>query len=144
VGGLPQEATEILVYELFTQVGPVDRVSIPRAEGGETHKGFAFVQFAHGAVNSAEHSVNYAVNPRISIAPSVTFILPHFNLHYAMGISFMPWEYHCPSLWKAHRHPPICQPLSCTSLREFLPIPIASLAPPLWNPWVLSHPLVKF
>ena len=87
MGGLPQEATEILVYELFTQVGPVDRVSIPRAEGGETHKGFAFVQFAHGAVNSAEHSVNYAVNPRISIVPSVTFILPHFNLHYAMGMS---------------------------------------------------------
>lgn len=64
VGGLPQEATEILVYELFTQVGPVDRVSIPRSEGVDTHKGFAFVQFAHGPVNSAEHSVNYAVKLR--------------------------------------------------------------------------------
>jgi len=47
VGNLSDNVNEVILYELFAQVGPVDRVSIPLNDDGRL-KGFAFVQFADG------------------------------------------------------------------------------------------------
>ena len=64
VGNLAPEVTDVLLYELFSQVGPVERVTIPLSDemgAGACHRGFAFVQFADGPVNAAGHSVDYAI-----------------------------------------------------------------------------------
>mmetsp|Transcript_51960 Transcript_51960/g.123775 ORF Transcript_51960/g.123775 Transcript_51960/m.123775 type:complete len:230 (-) Transcript_51960:99-788(-) len=62
VASLANEVTESLLYELFVQIGPVERVTLPLNDADPpTHKGFGFVQFADGEVNAASHSVNYAI-----------------------------------------------------------------------------------
>ncbi|EKX37306.1 hypothetical protein GUITHDRAFT_116572 [Guillardia theta CCMP2712] len=65
VGNLSQDVDEVILYELFTQVGPVERITLPLHDdpGSDrvSHKGYAFVQFADGKVNSARHSVVYAM-----------------------------------------------------------------------------------
>ena len=63
---LHRQVTDLLLFELFSQVGPVERVTIPLAENGGTeawretgskcgdgapaHRGYAFVQMADGPV----------------------------------------------------------------------------------------------
>ncbi|KAL2914497.1 Splicing factor 3B subunit 4 [Polyrhizophydium stewartii] len=47
VGSLEERVTEALVYELFTQVGPVVAVAMPRDRLTGWHQGYAFVEFAN-------------------------------------------------------------------------------------------------
>jgi len=56
VGGLDDKVTEELIYELFLQTGPIDRLVFPtEGEGDEKkHKGHAYVVFRHS------ESVQYA------------------------------------------------------------------------------------
>lgn len=46
VGALDPQVTEVLLYELFIQGGPVEEVRIPKDSGGRP-KNFAFVTFVH-------------------------------------------------------------------------------------------------
>mmetsp|Transcript_55014 Transcript_55014/g.80750 ORF Transcript_55014/g.80750 Transcript_55014/m.80750 type:complete len:173 (+) Transcript_55014:1-519(+) len=67
VGNLAQIVTDVILFELFSQVGPVERVTVPLSDDGGSvgeapaHRGFAFVQFSDGAVNGAGQSVEYAI-----------------------------------------------------------------------------------
>ncbi|XP_071078703.1 RNA-binding protein 7-like [Haliotis cracherodii] len=54
VGGLGDKVTEELLYELFLQAGPLDRVTIPKDKDGRNKK-FAFINFRH------EESVAYTM-----------------------------------------------------------------------------------
>ena len=56
VGNLHSKVTDTLLYELFLQVGPLQKVKL--VFNGETkkHKGYAFVTFKH------ECSLEYAIN----------------------------------------------------------------------------------
>ena len=56
VGNLHSKVTETLLYELFLQVGPLQKVTL--VVNGETkkHKGYAFITFKH------ECSLEYAIN----------------------------------------------------------------------------------
>lgn len=54
VGNLPEMVTEDLLFELFTQAGPVENVKIVKDRTG-AHRGFAFVTFKH------EESVPYTI-----------------------------------------------------------------------------------
>ncbi|XP_067674063.1 RNA-binding protein 7-like [Haliotis asinina] len=54
VGGLSDKVTEELLYELFLQAGPLDRVTIPKDKDGRNKK-FAFINFRH------EESVAYTM-----------------------------------------------------------------------------------
>lgn len=53
-GNLSSQITEELLYELFLQVGPVERVSIPTDKGGRKSN-FGFVTFKH--VDSVDYAV---------------------------------------------------------------------------------------
>ncbi|CAO1348456.1 unnamed protein product [Diamesa tonsa] len=53
-GNLSEKATEQILYELFFQVGPVERVSLPKDKDGMP-RGFAFVTYVHLC------SVRYAI-----------------------------------------------------------------------------------
>lgn len=54
VGGLAEEVTEDLLFELFLQAGPLEKVFRPKEKDG-TPKRFAFVEFVH------PESVPYAI-----------------------------------------------------------------------------------
>ncbi|PZC85091.1 RNA-binding protein 7 [Helicoverpa armigera] len=54
-GNLPEQVTEEILYELFLQAGPLEKVRIPRDRDGR-QKNFAFVTYCH------EVSVPYAIN----------------------------------------------------------------------------------
>ncbi|KAI5639948.1 RNA recognition motif domain-containing protein [Phthorimaea operculella] len=54
-GNLPEQATEELLYELFLQAGPLEKVRIPRDRDGR-QKNFAFITYCH------EVSVPYAIS----------------------------------------------------------------------------------
>ncbi|XP_047988394.1 RNA-binding protein 7 [Leguminivora glycinivorella] len=54
-GNLPEQVTEELLYELFLQAGPLEKVRIPRDRDGR-QKNFAFITYCH------EVSVPYAMN----------------------------------------------------------------------------------
>ncbi|CAD0199692.1 unnamed protein product [Chrysodeixis includens] len=54
-GNLPEQATEELLYELFLQAGPLEKVRIPR-DRDRRQKNFAFITYCH------EVSVPYAIN----------------------------------------------------------------------------------
>ncbi|KAK7489006.1 hypothetical protein BaRGS_00017227 [Batillaria attramentaria] len=54
VGGLADQVTEDLLYELFLQVGPLEEVTRPKKRNGTPAK-FAFVEFVH------PESVKYAI-----------------------------------------------------------------------------------
>ncbi|CAH2234762.1 RNA-binding protein 7 [Pararge aegeria] len=54
-GNLAEQVTEELLYELFLQAGPLEKVRIPRDRDGR-QKNFAFITFCH------EVSVPYAIN----------------------------------------------------------------------------------
>ncbi|XP_034826834.1 RNA-binding protein 7 [Maniola hyperantus] len=53
-GNLAEQVTEELLYELFLQAGPLEKVRIPRDRDGR-QKNFAFITFCH------EVSVPYAI-----------------------------------------------------------------------------------
>ncbi|KPJ13390.1 RNA-binding protein 7 [Papilio machaon] len=53
-GNLSEQATEELLYELFLQAGPLEKVRIPRERDGR-QKNFAFITYCH------EVSVPYAL-----------------------------------------------------------------------------------
>ncbi|XP_028172065.1 RNA-binding protein 7 [Ostrinia furnacalis] len=53
-GNLPEQVTEELLYELFLQAGPLEKVRIARDKDGR-QKSFAFITFCH------EVSVPYAI-----------------------------------------------------------------------------------
>lgn len=46
VGNLDPQVTEELLYELFTQLGPVTGIRYPKDKVQQTYQGFAFVEFA--------------------------------------------------------------------------------------------------
>lgn len=46
VGGISEKVTDKLLYELFFQAGPIERVSIPKEKDGK-NKGFGFVTYKH-------------------------------------------------------------------------------------------------
>ncbi|XP_049868093.1 RNA-binding protein 7 [Pectinophora gossypiella] len=54
-GNLPEQATEEILYELFLQAGPLEKVRIARDRDGR-QKNFAFITYCH------EVSVPYAIN----------------------------------------------------------------------------------
>ncbi|XP_013187819.2 RNA-binding protein 7 [Amyelois transitella] len=54
-GNLPEQATEDLLYELFLQAGPLEKVRIAKDRDGR-QKNFAFITYCH------EVSVPYALN----------------------------------------------------------------------------------
>jgi len=54
VGGISQEADDQILYELFQNAGPLERVTIPKDKETKKQKSFAFVVFQH------EESVKYA------------------------------------------------------------------------------------
>ncbi|KAJ2949975.1 hypothetical protein O0L34_g11302 [Tuta absoluta] len=54
-GNLPEQATEELLYELFLQAGPLEKVRIPRDRDGR-QKNFAFITYCH------EVSIPYAIS----------------------------------------------------------------------------------
>ncbi|KAF9794152.1 hypothetical protein SFRURICE_009529 [Spodoptera frugiperda] len=54
-GNLPEQVTEEILYELFLQAGPLEKVRIPRDRDGR-QKNFAFITYCH------EVSVPYALN----------------------------------------------------------------------------------
>ncbi|XP_032515137.2 RNA-binding protein 7 [Danaus plexippus] len=54
-GNLSEQVTEELLYELFVQAGPVEKVIIPKDKDGR-QKNFAFITYCH------EVSVPYAIN----------------------------------------------------------------------------------
>ncbi|XP_053612252.1 RNA-binding protein 7 [Plodia interpunctella] len=54
-GNLPEQATEELLYELFLQAGPLEKVRIAKDRDGR-QKNFAFITYSH------EVSVPYALN----------------------------------------------------------------------------------
>ncbi|KAJ8721660.1 hypothetical protein PYW07_002435 [Mythimna separata] len=54
-GNLPEQVDEELLYELFLQAGPLEKVRIPRDRDGR-QKNFAFITYCH------EVSVPYALN----------------------------------------------------------------------------------
>ncbi|CAH0407087.1 unnamed protein product [Chilo suppressalis] len=54
-GNLPEQATEEILYELFLQAGPLEKVRIARDKDGR-QKNFAFITYSH------EVSVPYALN----------------------------------------------------------------------------------
>ncbi|XP_074652494.1 uncharacterized protein LOC141906915 [Tubulanus polymorphus] len=56
VGNVPDDTTEELLYELFLQAGPLEKVHIPIDRESGKKKRFAFVNFKHAA------SVPYAIN----------------------------------------------------------------------------------
>lgn len=47
VGNLSEKVNDELLYELFLQAGPLDKVVIPREKDGGRQKNFAFVTFSH-------------------------------------------------------------------------------------------------
>ncbi|XP_068632644.1 RNA-binding protein 7 [Battus philenor] len=53
-GNLPEQITEELLYELFLQAGPLEKVRIPRDRDGR-QKNFAFITYCHDV------SVPYAI-----------------------------------------------------------------------------------
>uniref|UniRef100_A0A182RH53 RRM domain-containing protein n=1 Tax=Anopheles funestus TaxID=62324 RepID=A0A182RH53_ANOFN len=54
-GNLSESVTEELLYELFLQAGPLEKVKIPR-DGDRRQRSYAFITFAHAC------SVEYALN----------------------------------------------------------------------------------
>ncbi|XP_064650842.1 RNA-binding protein 7-like [Lineus longissimus] len=56
VGNVSDETTEELLYELFLQAGPLERVTIPKDRETGKQKKFAFITFKH------EHSVPFCIN----------------------------------------------------------------------------------
>ncbi|XP_045447266.1 RNA-binding protein 7 [Melitaea cinxia] len=54
-GNLADQVTEEILYELFLQAGPLEKVKIPRDRDGRL-RGFAFITYCH------EVSVPYALN----------------------------------------------------------------------------------
>lgn len=56
VGNLDEQADELLIYELFLQVGPLKSVNIPKDRITQVPQGFGFVEFAKPS------DVDYAIN----------------------------------------------------------------------------------
>ena len=54
VGGLHEKVDDEILYELFLNAGPLEKVTIPKDRETKKHKSFAFVLFQH------EESVRYA------------------------------------------------------------------------------------
>lgn len=55
VGNLDQKATENIIWELFTQCGPVVNVHIPRDKISNEHQGYGFVEF------KSEEDADYSI-----------------------------------------------------------------------------------
>ena len=55
VGDIDQRVNETLLFELFTQCGPVSNVYIPRDKTTGDHPGYGFVEFKN------EDDVEYAI-----------------------------------------------------------------------------------
>lgn len=55
MGNLDQKVNESLLFELFTQVGPVVNVYLPRDKVTNDHPGYGFIEFKN------EDDVDYAI-----------------------------------------------------------------------------------
>ena len=55
IGELDQRVNDSLLYELFTQCGPVQSVYIPRDKSSGLHPGYGFIEFKN------EDDVEYAI-----------------------------------------------------------------------------------
>ncbi|ODV66894.1 RNA-binding domain-containing protein [Hyphopichia burtonii NRRL Y-1933] len=56
VGNLDPQVNEPLLYELFTQFGPIKSINLPKDRLLKTHQGFGFVEFRTG--KDAEYTLN--------------------------------------------------------------------------------------
>ena len=55
VGNIDQKVSEEILWELFTQCGPVINVHLPKDKISNDHQGFAFVEFR------SEEDADYAI-----------------------------------------------------------------------------------
>ncbi|KAE8748439.1 hypothetical protein FOCC_FOCC004871 [Frankliniella occidentalis] len=55
-GNLDEKVDEEILFELFLQAGPLERIHIPRSRDGAPNPGYAFIYFKH------ESSVPYAID----------------------------------------------------------------------------------
>ncbi|XP_041373047.1 RNA-binding protein 7-like [Gigantopelta aegis] len=87
VGGLTDKTTEELLYELFLQAGPLEKVTIPKEKDGRKKK-FAFITFRHEdsvpySVKAMEgiqlHGQNLRIQPRTGSSHSSPYSSPMYN-----------------------------------------------------------------
>ncbi|KAG7306392.1 hypothetical protein JYU34_009022 [Plutella xylostella] len=86
-GNLPEQATEELLYELFLQAGPLEKVTIPRDRDGR-QKNFAFVTFCHDV------SVPYA----IQLFRGTSLFHRTLTLQCRAGMALLPPPIRCTTL----------------------------------------------
>lgn len=66
VGNVDPQVTEELLYELFTQLGPVTGIRYPKDKVQQTYQGFAFVEFA--APRDQEYVLQLAARTKGKVA----------------------------------------------------------------------------